>query len=84
MVYVGRKDVVTTATRIVCKACGANTDKKYTEASAIYCWNTRKPMEQIVERLDELQQPCYECRESCNEKCVIERAIEIVKEVINK
>jgi hypothetical protein len=46
--------------------------------------DTRKPMDDIVERLEDLQQPCYECRESCNEKCVIERAIEIVKAVINK
>lgn len=41
-------------------------------------WNTRKPMEQIVKRLDDMYQPCYLCRE---DRCAIDRAIEIVKEV---
>lgn len=51
-----------------------------TKDEAIKAWNTRKPIDDILEKLEDLQQPCYECRESCNEKCVIERAIEIVKE----
>ena len=63
-----------------CVMCFGGTLRQ-TPKEAIKAWNTRKPMEQIVERLEDLQQPCYECRESCNEKCVIERAIEIVKAV---
>lgn len=39
------------------------------------------PVQEILDRLEELEQPCYDCRDSCNEKCLIERAIEIVKEV---
>ena len=49
-----------------------------TKEKAIQSWNTRKPMEEIVERLDDMYQPCYLCRE---DRCAIDRAIEIVKEV---
>lgn len=34
-------------------------------------------LEKIVERLEDMYQPCYLCRE---DRCAIDRAIEIVKE----
>jgi len=52
--YFNSESVVTIAYRVVCRKCGAGseyTDKEY----AITAWNTRKPMERIVERLEERQ-----------------------------
>ena len=66
---------------IGCKSCCAvepMTEWCESKEDAIVQWNTRKPMEQIVERLDDMYQPCYLCRE---DRCAIDRAIEIVKEV---
>lgn len=37
---------------VVCKECGCRSKRK-TEAEAIKAWNTRKPMNEIVEKLDE-------------------------------
>ena len=37
-------------------------------------------VDKIMERLEDLIQPCYSCRESCDEKCLIERIKDIVKE----
>lgn len=77
-------------TMIKCKKCHTKQVHKWLKykfnfdfirEKTFEAWNNRKPMDDIVERLEDLQQPCYECRESCNEKCVIERAIDIVKEV---
>lgn len=36
-------------------------------------------VEKVVEQLEDMIQPCYECKEDCNEKCVIEKAIDIVR-----
>lgn len=66
---------------VFCTQCHIQT-KLYTVGNttekAINDWNTRKPMEEIVERLEDMYQPCYLCRE---DRCAIDRAIEIVKEV---
>lgn len=36
-------------------------------------------VDKVVEGLEDLIQRCCYCRESCNEKCLIERIIEIVR-----
>ena len=59
---------------VVCKQCYTTVGRTYddrdrSKAYAIKVWNTRKPMEQIVERLERQQE----------EYC--ELAIEIIKEV---
>lgn len=38
----------------------------------------KEKLQEIVERLEDMYQPCYLCRE---DRCAIDRAIEIVKEV---
>lgn len=40
---------------IVCIECFIKTNIFDTEREAIDCWNTRKPMERIIERLEELE-----------------------------
>ena len=96
MTYVQRNDVVTIATRITCKVCGANTGDKYTEADAVYRWNTRNHIEQIMERLKELVNEHKEREETARKAgltrhadlngikaYIIEDVIEIVKEGCN-
>ena len=41
---------------VVCKECGCRSKRK-TEAEAIAAWNTRKPMDRIVEQLENAS--CY-------------------------
>lgn len=38
---------------VICLDCGVSTQTFLTEEEAIEAWNTRKPMERIVERLEE-------------------------------
>ena len=40
---------------VVCKECGCRSKRK-TEEEAIEAWNTRKPMDGIVEKLEEMMQ----------------------------
>lgn len=40
---------------------------------------TAYDVDEVVKELEDLIQRCCYCRESCNEKCLIERTIEIVK-----
>ena len=44
---------------IICKDCGCRTERMAVE-DAIAAWNTRKPMERIVERLEELREAEYD------------------------
>lgn len=44
---------------VVCKECGCRSKRK-TEEEAIASWNTRKPMDRIVERLEEKKILCNE------------------------
>lgn len=47
--------------RIICKGCNISQTGSYktTEEEAIKAWNTRKPMERILERLETGQEECY-------------------------
>jgi Lar family restriction alleviation protein len=77
---------------VMCLKCGCKTKLYNTKESAIKAWNTRKPMERIVERLEEESVLSEEERERSREQnplqyervdsyiCAIDNAIEIVKE----
>lgn len=56
-------------------------EKEDAKQKLIKVWNTRKPIDDILEMLEDMYQPCYLCRE---DRCAIDRAIEIVKEVANE
>ena len=66
--------------QVLCTKCPTTVGRYWfwKKEDAINSWNTRKPMQDIVERLEDMYQPCYLCRE---DRCAIDRAIEIVKEV---
>jgi hypothetical protein len=60
-------------------SCCGRLAKRFTEKdTAIMFWNTRKPMKQIVERLEAYRN--FEDHDSLDRQCISE-AIEIVKEV---
>ena len=70
-----------------CKECGAETSYCYTREEAIEKWNTRKPMERIIERLEECEEELkglqYKSVNSYgyyNQRKGIELAKDIVKE----
>jgi Lar family restriction alleviation protein len=80
-------------TWVVCRECNAETSYFETLEEAIAAWNTRKPMERIVERLEEemkwhsdkakeeLEEFCLEMfHHHSDEALGFEKAIEIVKE----
>lgn len=50
--------------QIICFSCCNGTDKCRTEEIAITRWNTRKPMQEIVERLEGIEDEIYLARES--------------------
>jgi Lar family restriction alleviation protein len=52
-------DSETNRFQIVCMRCFNGTDECRTEKIAIEKWNTRKPMERIVEQLEEEIDPYY-------------------------
>ncbi len=52
-----RKSEVTQLYHVACFECGCRQDSSYKSESAINAWNTRKPMDDIVERLEEF---CFE------------------------
>lgn len=71
---------------IECEKCGASTGYCESEEEAINAWNTRKPVEDVIERLEEESnffrgepmgtlQKAYYCMG-------IEKAIEIIKELM--
>lgn len=74
--------------QVICKSCHLQTEPKicdgyynkyYTDEEAVEAWNTRKPMDDIVERLEEESRfVLYEMNEP-KMYAGIERAIEIVK-----
>ena len=57
-----------------------------TKEDVVSLWNTRKPMERIVERLEELEEDNtadwqrFHCDDDFGRACAFEKAIEIVKE----
>ena len=65
---------------VMCLECRSKTKLYNTKASAIKAWNTRKPMQNIVERLREkAKEPMYQ-HHGDNYYVGIYDAIEIVKE----
>ena len=60
----------------MCLECRSKTKLYNTKASAIKAWNTRKPMERIAERLEEIEEYTNDFRVVIPSK----KAIEIVKE----
>lgn len=52
----------------MCLNCRIKTKLYNTKAAAIKAWNTRKPMDKIVERLEELKQKEYDTEERCNDE----------------
>ena len=65
-----------------CTKCFCKTPKHATEFFAKVCWNTRKPVERILERLKEVAFPDFEEEYTCNgsELLFLSDAIEIIKE----
>lgn len=72
----------------ICEKCGATVHFEYADSTAetIEAWNTRKPIDKVVEQLEELQQREYFCEcpleGKCDSNCrfkAIDKAIEIVK-----
>ena len=45
---------------VICNICGSESALYDTREEAITAWNTRKPMERIVERLEELRMAEYD------------------------
>lgn len=76
--------------QIYCTHCYCGTDKMAHEEYAIERWNTRKPSEEVVARLEELRMravendcsiaEAWECYSYYCETCYMDKAIEIVKE----
>lgn len=73
---------------VMCLECRSKTKLYNTKASAIKAWNTRKPMQNIVERLEHFnEETFYRANGRANGKTLaygysqgIYKAIEIVKE----
>lgn len=77
---------------VTCTKCGIETRRNYLRKDlAINAWNTRKPMERIIERLEE-RRAVFDCRvcrhfdkgdgSECNEDCtdaLIDDLFDIVK-----
>jgi len=67
---------------VICMECGLKTTDQPTIEAAVDKWNTRKPIDRIVERLEEKGHLIHLTDLS---KCIkIDEAIEIVKEVSNE
>lgn len=64
---------------VMCKNCFAESDRYHTEESAIEAWNTRKPMERIVEQLEEQQNKNRYENHHDDWNVGLDQAIEIVR-----
>lgn len=82
--YTKHDDVLKMGFKIKCTICLVETTVFIEKEEAIKAWNTRKPMERIVERLEESKENNYRCSDSPNYLDggyeVMNEAIEIVKE----
>lgn len=86
--YVSHEDVVCTARNVMCTSCGLSTRFFIcSEEEAIKFWNTRKPMEEVVEKLEEaawMTDPTYDDDGYSNDDGILvvtaSRALRIVKE----
>lgn len=77
-----------------CKESFFKNDRWHTESELYEKWNTRKPLERVIEQIQELANAFQEdkqyevhCKDRCNGcsykdccACVLERAIEIIKQ----
>ena len=64
---------------VQCNYCKASTKLYFTEKEAIKSWNTRKPMERIIERLEE--ESFHRYNYTKEEKLIaLDKVIEIAKE----
>ena len=64
---------------VMCRVCNCRTDRFYAfEEGAIAIWNTRKPMERIVEQLEESLQGAKDSKD-LSKHSAYRQAIEIVK-----
>lgn len=89
--YVDSVDAYNNSYNFWCNNCNMITTYQYSdEEKAIETWNTRKPMEAIVERLEEDRAELFKLKAKCIalsdkevyacQSYIYERAIEIVKE----
>lgn len=75
-----------TETWIGCKSCGFETPYTEDKEWLVNTWNTRKPIEKIVEQLEEKRKAYYEdynlykCERDLGNVDGLKNAIEIVKE----
>lgn len=67
---------------VICMECGLKTTDQPTIEAAVDKWNTRKPIDRIVERLEELKN---QYTDDCfvQKMMAAETAIDIVKEASN-
>lgn len=65
---------------VQCKECELSTKTCETKEEAEKLWNTRKPMQNIVERLEEKKPYYVDDERACIERRCFNTAIEIVKE----
>ena len=92
-VVVRCKECEARTNRVIYNAVKHPNDEEYIEAAE--AWNTRKPVEMILERLEEKEAECRErAKEELNEFCLemfhayeneadgIKKAIEIIKEEV--
>lgn len=69
---------------IRCKSCNADTDADSTLEGAIHLWNARKPMERILERIEnEILEELSDSGDDWYTSEQINKVIEIVKAELN-
>lgn len=64
---------------VMCFRCGCSTPSAISEDTVIQIWNTRKPMERIVEELEDKFVSTWDCGYEGGYKDAIVDAIKIVK-----
>lgn len=74
------KDFTSKTYGVICDNCRTSGRQFYeSEEEAINSWNTRKPMQEIVDRLEELKEQSFELFDGGSRTIGYETAIEIVK-----
>lgn len=79
--YIKYDGVVKMEFGIRCERCFARTMSFFEEKEAIKAWNNRKPITDIVERLESEKFDIEDCRYDVDLNTTMDMAIEIVKEV---
>lgn len=65
---------------VMCKNCFTESDRYHTEENAIEAWNTRKPMERIVEKLEDTADKAIMKPDGEYRIIELDKAIEIVEQ----